>query len=160
KPSIMARLDALKNPSAGPALWSDLLLVRACLGDESLERDPGQALAAALIARSQRRQNWAVLSHLRAQQALRPPRLAAASSVRPGADPGLAYWHPGAIVDAQRHASGAAPAWWVEFDGHIRHITGPQDELLFFDYPLTGRFEFSVDTFVGGWAEGETGYGG
>jgi hypothetical protein len=159
-PRITARLDALKDANAGPALWSDLLLARACLGDESLERDPGQAFTRSLIARSQRRQNWAFLSHLRAQQAVSLARLAGDSSVRPGADPGLAYWHPGAIVDAERHASGAAPAWWVESDGHIRHITGPEDQLLFFDYPLTGRFEFSVDTFIGGWAEGETGYGG
>src|SRR5262249_53439568 len=78
----------------------------------------------------------------------------------PGADPGLALWHPAATVDASLHAAGASRAWWVESDGLIQHVVGPQDQFLLFDYPLTGRFEFSVEAFIGGWAEGHLSYGG
>jgi tetratricopeptide (TPR) repeat protein len=162
KPRLKARLekikaDASKNP---PVLWSDFLLARACTNNPALRRDPGLELIRALISQSQKTQNWAFLSHLRRDLAVSEVARAGSQRPVPGDDPGLAYWHPAEIVDANRHAAGGAPNWWVETEGHLRHITGPQDELLLFDFPLTGRFEVSMDAYMGGWSESQAGYGG
>ncbi len=162
KPRLKARLekikaDASKNP---PAIWSDVLLARACTNTPALRRDPGLDLIRALISQSQKTQNWAFLSHLRRDLAVSEVARAGGQGPVPGADPGLALWHPAAVVDATRHSAGGALAWWVEAEGHLRQITGPQDEFLLFDFPLTGRFEFSMDAYMGGWSESQAGYGG
>jgi tetratricopeptide (TPR) repeat protein len=140
-------------------LWSDLLAARAALADPAL-RDLGEAMARALIGQSQRTQNWSFLVHLRRDLADGLVARAGDKATAAGNDPGLVSWHPATIVDANTHAAGAPPGWWVEHDGLIRLVTGTQDQLLLFDYPLTGRFEFSVDAYSGGWAEGHAGYGG
>ncbi len=48
---------------------------------------------------------------------------------------------------------------WTAQDGTLCHLDSEGDGLLF-DYPLTGTFEFTVEGYQGGWAEGHAGYGG
>jgi tetratricopeptide (TPR) repeat protein len=162
RPRLRARLDkikaeASKNP---PVLWADVLLARACANHPALRRDPGVELIRALISQSQKTQNWAVLSHLRRDLAVSEVARAGDQNPVPGAEPGLAFWHPADVVDANRHSAGGTPGWWVEAEGYFKQVTGPQDEFLLFDYPLTGRFELAMDAFFGGWAESQAGYGG
>jgi hypothetical protein len=40
------------------------------------------------------------------------------------------------------------------------HVAGPDTEVLYFDYPLVGDFDFSVDAFDGGWGEANAGFAG
>jgi hypothetical protein len=75
-------------------------------------------------------------------------------------DLGLAHWHPASYVGGGVRRTGTLPAWWVAHEGHISHLFGPDHQFLIYDYPLTGRFEFSVDAYEGGWAEGLLGYAG
>jgi tetratricopeptide (TPR) repeat protein len=164
-PRLGARVDELKkiasdNNNRTPVLWADALVARAALGDAALRDGPGQAMTRALLTQSQRTQNYSFQAHLRRD--LAASLLGGASSRREsgGGDPGLALWHPATLIDAGTHAAGAPSAWWAADEGVIVHVTGPQDQLLMFDYPLTGRFEFSADVYTGGWAEGQVAYGG
>ena len=42
----------------------------------------------------------------------------------------------------------------------IAHLAGLDHDFLLFDYPLTGTFEFSVDGYVGAFAESGISAGG
>ena len=160
KARIRERTAKIKAMTTGPIPWSDQILVRACLNDTELERDPGEAYARALIGLGQKTQSWRLLSHLRRDLGLSIARRAGSEAVRPGGDAGLDVWHPAAVFDADQHAAGAVPAWWVETEGHVQQVTGPEDQQLLLDYPLTGRFTFAADAWVGGWSESSLGYGG
>ena len=160
KARIRERTAKIKAMTTGPIPWSDLIQVRACLNDPELEHDPGEAYARALIGLSQKTQSWWLLSHLRRDLGLSLARRAGSETLRPGGDAGLNLWHPAAVFDADQHAAGAVPAWWVETEGHVQQVTGPEYQQLLLDYPLTGRFTFAADAWVGGWSESSLGYGG
>ncbi len=144
----------------GPQVeWTDYLLARACLSDAHLSA-PGHALADALLSLAQRSRNWSMLIHLRenvAQSRLRSGAKPQASGPR---QPELKHWHPGNYESGAARPSGTLPAWWVAHEGHVAHLLGPDHQFLLYDYPLTGSFEFSVDAYHGGWAEGHMGYAG
>ncbi len=73
---------------------------------------------------------------------------------------GLAHWTGGAFAPASYITGGAVPSWWLAQDGMIQHVCGPDQSYLFLNYPITGTFEFSCEAWLGGWAEGNAGYGG
>ncbi len=75
-------------------------------------------------------------------------------------DVGLAHWTGGAFAPASYITGGSVPAWWLAHDGMIQHVCGPDQSHLFFNAPLTGTFEFSCEAWLGGWGEGNAGYGG
>ncbi len=166
KPKLLARLAELreyagKEQHRGRAiLWSDVLVARACLRDKALWVELGEPMAVALIQQAQRTQNWPFLSDMRYEFEAFQAARTDGEHVQPGSDPGLAYWHPAEVTTADRHAAGSTPSWWAESESHIRQIGGPENQMLLFDFPVTGTFEFSVDAFIGGWAEGQAGYGG
>ncbi len=165
KPRLQARAQVLKtrvdkNQNGQGIPWSDVLLARAALRDRALWKDVGPAMTQSLITLSQRSQTWAHLAHLRRDYAINVARRSSATDAVLASDPGLAHWHAATMPTAEQHALGTPLAWWVESEGHLRHITGPGDQAVLFDLPLTGKFEFSADAFIGGWAEGHVGYGG
>jgi len=74
----------------------------------------------------------------------------------------LKYWVPVSNVTVATSAQGAVPAMWLTLEEHILHLTGSQNDVLFFRYPLTGEFDFTCETQIGG-PEGTDGglvYGG
>jgi tetratricopeptide (TPR) repeat protein len=137
--------------------WPDFLLTRAGLGDARL-RGTGAVFADLLISLAQRGQNWPAIIHLREELA-RSRSAGKAGSFGLG-DSGLAHWHPGDYAAGGVRRNGLLPALWVAHEGHVAHLLGPDQQYLMYDYPLTGAFEFSVDTYHGGWAEGHFGYAG
>lgn len=139
--------------------WSDFLLARACLTDEKLRTD-GQRFSQNLITHAQRTQNWPFLSHGRFMLNAGLVKQRTGSISEAARDPGLALWHPTSHYNAVEHATGTTPSWWVAQDGLVSHLCGPDQDFLYFDYPLGGTFEFSVDAFDGGWAESHMSYGG
>ncbi len=98
-------------------------------------------------------------AHLRRELAEFELRRAGAS-LRSGAAPPLKFWRLGAEDMSSDDAAGAPPPWWVFHDGHLRHVGGPSRDYLVFRYPLSGSFEFSVDSDMGHWGEGNIGYAG
>ena len=74
---------------------------------------------------------------------------------------GLKHWTAGGCRErARTEATGAVPMWWIAQEGLIGHICGSEDSHLYFKYPLTGDFQITCDSWLGGWAENDLGYGG
>lgn len=71
-----------------------------------------------------------------------------------------AFWDPAGYETATEHSAGSAPNLWFAQSGLINHVCGPHDSNLFFRYPLTGDFEFSVNAQDGAHGEGNLSYGG
>jgi tetratricopeptide (TPR) repeat protein len=141
-----------------PIEWSNYLLARTCATEPNL-RDIGEQMLKDLIVHSQRVQDHLFMTHLRHD--LATSTVARAGSQTPAsADPGLALWHVAAQQNAGMRQAGSVPAWWVAHEGLLKHIAGPSQDFLYFDYPLTGEFEFTIENFIGGWGEGGVGYGG
>jgi tetratricopeptide (TPR) repeat protein len=138
--------------------WTDYLLTRAGLSDVRLA-GTSEAFADALISLAQRSQNQPALVHVREDLAHSRSRRSAKSQ-DVSRDPGLAHWHPAGYVSSGARLNSGLPAWWIAHEGHVAHLLGPDHQLLIHDYPLTGTFEFSVDAYRGGWAEGHLSYGG
>ncbi|WP_166831234.1 DUF1583 domain-containing protein [Thalassoroseus pseudoceratinae] len=62
----------------------------------------------------------------------------------------LKYWVPVSGATAVTNAFGGAPSVWLTHEEHIMHLAGTGSDVLFFKYPLTGRFEFTCETQEGG----------
>lgn len=75
-------------------------------------------------------------------------------------NPGLKHWAASSTVAARTEANGAVPMWWIAHEGMVTHLCGPDQDHLYFKYPLAGTFELSCEGWFGGWAEGNTGFGG
>ncbi|MBX9584321.1 MAG: DUF1583 domain-containing protein, partial [Gemmataceae bacterium] len=66
---------------------------------------------------------------------------------------------PAALPARWRHPATPGARWFAQ-DGYLAGGASTGDALLLFDTPVAGTFEFSVDVFQGGWAEGHAGYAG
>jgi hypothetical protein len=62
----------------------------------------------------------------------------------PTADPQLKLWQPGGYYFNGGSQAGTWPAWWVEHDGVILSVSGPEVKTLQFACPLTGSFEVTA----------------
>ncbi len=72
----------------------------------------------------------------------------------------IALWSPGSHKIAALNFGGTSHPVWISQNEHLSHIAGPQIDHLFFNYPLTGDFEFSVDSLNDRWSEGHVSYNG
>ncbi len=137
--------------------WSAYTVARAWMRSDSL-RDQGERLAELLADFARSADQRPLLSHLacdRAQCRLRRCGGVLAS----GADPTLTLWHPGGYYFSRGSQVGTWPGWWIERNGMLVHWSGPEISPLYFDYPLAGTFEFSVDGYFGPSAEAAIQYG-
>ncbi len=135
--------------------WPDYLVYRACLRSPqfaSLYRHKTNAFLSPLRERGKMQTLARLYVDLALSTSGRQDR-----SIRPGDDPQLAHWFPATTREC---VTEAGDPWWVIQEGHIAHLTGPGSDLLYFAYPLTGEFEFTVDAFGGAWAETDVGYNG
>ena len=76
-----------------------------------------------------------------------------------GAIPGLALWHPGGYYFTSGSQAGTWPGWWVESNGVVAHIPVRKSRPLYFECPLAGEFELSLDAYCGTGAEAAVQYG-
>jgi hypothetical protein len=154
---VQARLQGLR-----PVLdWPDYLVVRACLEDAGLA-ERGEALARQLLPEAQTipKSHRDFLSQLRSDLAAsRVARSASGPDLKRHA-PGLAHWHQTERARGHAYQTGTVPAWWVAHDGRVAHLGGIGAEYLFYDYPLAGRFTFSVEGYEAAWFESHLCYGG
>ncbi len=161
---LKTRAEALKttvNPEEirPEVSWADLLIARAGLRNRDLPEDLGREFATLVLTRAVTLEG-AIATRLRYDLARRQAERAGASAVLDHPEPGLAYWHTASVSSAHQYAQGPPPQWWVESERHIKHLTGSGDQMLLFDVPLGGTFEFSVDAWQDTWAAGGVGYGG
>ncbi len=81
-------------------------------------------------------------------------RVTAGSRSDPNAP--FAHW----IAASSSETAAIQPAWWTSHEGQIVHVSGSGNDTLYFRYPVTGTFKFSVDCFENHYAECDAGYGG
>ena len=149
-PPVDTISDRLQTEMTAPGqvrtkFWPAYLMARAWMRDDAYGGS-GDRLAELLMANTQDALQRPLLSHLMRDRAVYRVRRSGGNLVA-GADPGLSLWHPGGYYFASGSQAGVWPAWWVERDGLIVHVTGPEVSPLYFDYPLSGSFEFSVDGY-------------
>ena len=65
-------------------------------------------------------------------------------------DQAFQYWDPVTGGSAKHRDQGAPPAMWLTHEGHLLHAAGGIEDTFFFRYPLTGEFDFVVETQGGG----------
>jgi hypothetical protein len=148
-----------ENRERKPVEWSDYLVARACITDPQLARMGGR-MVQELLFQAQQTQNHQFLTHLRRDVANAAVLREGGAPLTAGQDPGLALWHPASHVSPGTYQLGAVPSWWLGHDGQLAHVTGPEQDFLYFAYPLTGTFEFSVEAYVGSWSEAVAAYNG
>jgi hypothetical protein len=66
------------------------------------------------------------------------------------ADSDLALWLPSSTKRHWPQPQGSVRPIWLSDQEHIMHAFGPRNDYLLFKYPLTGDFEFSCETQIGG----------
>jgi tetratricopeptide (TPR) repeat protein len=71
--------------------------------------------------------------------------------------PTLRLWHSSDPL--QMMPNDRPPAWWTAIDGKVSRISGPALNQLRFKYPLTGTFEFSMESNSNSFSDLELGYG-
>ncbi len=113
----------------------------ACLTQPPLQRLGEQAVKV-LITHAQRVQDQQFLSHLRRD-------LAAVRDAELPPEPSIRSWQPATKQTSAGHESGSPLAWWSAYQGHVCHVTGPEQEYLYFNCPLTGTFEITGDAYCG-----------
>ncbi len=140
-----------------PRPWSAHMIARAWLRSATF-RSQGKQLAGLL-------QDYAVSARKRSllsciQRDLATCRVQeCGGTLTPGTDPGLALWHSGGYYFASGSPVGTWPAWWVADKGTIVQLSGPEVDPLYFDYPLSGTFELSVDAYCNVAAEAAVEFG-
>lgn len=80
----------------------------------------------------------------------------------PFTDSKLALWLSSSTKRAWPSPQGSVRPAWLSHQDHIMHAFGPRNDYLLFKYPLTGSFEFSCETQIGGsgGTDGCVAYGG
>jgi hypothetical protein len=136
-------------------VMSDAVLAAACLQRDWLQ-PIGESILAKLIANTYESDKWINRPHEYRSPVIRPVlRRAWAMAVgkRNGEasfelpkDGGLRHW----ISAGRGIASASTRNTWFSHEDHVMHLAGSGDDLLFFKYPLTGDYEFTVETQTGG----------
>lgn len=137
--------------------WPSFAVARAWMRDEAFRRQ-GEDLAELLAVHVSGAQQRSFVSHLHRDIALSCVRRNG-GTLLPGADPGLSLWTPAGYYFTSGNQAGTAPGWWVEHDGTVVHLTGPEVSLLYFRCPLAGEFELSIDAYCSVDAEAALQYG-
>ena len=153
---------ALSRVADRPAIHSSqTALAAAALNHESL-----QPLSVAVLEEQIRRANALgaprLLAFLRLAHAVAVQTQVGRSGPEFLEENRLKYWIPVSNPTAATSASGAIPAMWLTHEEHILHLTGSNNDVLFYRYPLTGDFDFTCETQAGGpkGTDGGLAYGG
>jgi hypothetical protein len=148
-------LRGAANPTVG---WADYLVARAAAEDPKLA-PLAEVMLVTLVDQAKNR-DWTFLPNLRFDLAQAcSARLAPAKKPYPR-ELGLPLWHATSRSRGGVNETGTSLPWWVAQDGYVAHLAGPGTGLLYFDYPLTGTFEFSVDGYLAPYAQSQFCYGG
>ncbi|MEJ7636420.1 MAG: DUF1583 domain-containing protein [Singulisphaera sp.] len=152
-PVTTAPVSNPRKPMTFP--WADYLLVRTVLRQGGPElRGSGLRLAEQLIKRANVTSQEALLPWLRSDIAIATAAREGSKLVPTQTDGGLDSWHPASYRKPYSLGESSAASWWVASRGFVSHLGGPDQDLLLFDPPLAGSFEFTVDSYGGPSAQG------
>jgi hypothetical protein len=123
--------------------WPAYMAARAWMRSRTY-RDKGARLAELLTDYARETHQQALLGHVLRDRAV--CRVTGCGGTLAAIDgPELVLWHPTGCYFGQGSQMGTWPSWWVEHKGVIAHLSGPEVSTLYFDYPLAGTFELTVD---------------
>ena len=146
-------------PARLPLRREDWLLARACRELPDLQ-DLGEEYLNLLIQHAQQFDYIYWLPTIYHDLYRSRSRRGATAGATPARDPGLQFWHPVSHEAADRRAHGEVTPWWMLHEDLLGFLGGREFDLLYFDYPLTGDFEFTFESLDGRWEEGNACYGG
>ena len=153
-----ARNAVAKRQRAGaaaePLVFSETDFQLACAAISDAKApviNAGRRLLEALAERAKKAGSRPGLARVRAELAAAVARKEAAPAALDGAN--LAWWHAANAGFGYQAAGGWSPNYWTAQEGLVAHLAGSDADLLLFDYPLAGTYEFSVDAYEGPWAE-------
>jgi tetratricopeptide (TPR) repeat protein len=140
------------------ASWAEYLVVRECLLRPEL-RDLGEKTLKLWIDGDT--QDRAGVPGETLQQNLTAITIARGlpKNELPSIAPDLQWWSGWAGSASRSGKPADAPLWAVQ-EGHIVGLSGGLGQNLYFKYPLTGPFEFSVDVLTSPESSGGVGFGG
>lgn len=163
---IRQQIDVFRKRSAAAEVGLEVtprenwLLARACLARGGELQLLGEQHLRQIIERVRQMNliyQLPILYHDLYQSQAR--RAALAGLTNPG-DPGLELWHPASHAAADRRKYGELTPWWVAHDNVLASLGGYDFDLLYFDYPLAGDFDFSMEALDGDWDECSVSYAG
>ena len=149
--------DRLRARYADEQIWENLLVWQAALDSDSV-RDLGQAFSRWIVDENRWAYNVSRITHVYRVMAEDQFRGLSAADRQRALLPELKLWHPATPPGMTNSAS--APMWWSAHEGHLVHVTGHEEDSLFFRYPLAGSFEFSCDIHMYDFSAGQLAYGG
>jgi hypothetical protein len=166
--SVSSQSPAFRNKGPGSGgqkakgfPWPDYLVARGALAARSRDvRELGLRLLEALVEHAQRHHNSGVLARLHHDLAVERARPLLVPAISLEAANGAALWHPASYRSPITTRESAAPSLWIAHQGHAAHISGPEQDMLIFDYPLEGNFEISCEAPCGSWQEAACSYAG
>ncbi len=146
-----ASIDQRSTYTVEPTLpWAELLVARACLDEASLAESAKEFLKKLANPNA----NVADLIRARAIEDLR------AASAKPVMNSVSRGWLPARVDSAySMRQSRIAPRWVVE-NRALVHGGGDGEDLLFFPYPLAGKFQVSFETRADAGLEAGASFGG
>jgi tetratricopeptide (TPR) repeat protein len=139
------------------ARWIDLEILEAVLAAGSYG-EAGHVLGSAVLQENRNTQQFErvpLIARIIADGELRG--LSPADQAKAHL-PNLKLWMPS--TPPAMTPNSHPPSMWTALAGEVSHVSGPNFEHLFFKYPLTGTFEFSMEAHGYSFSEGEVGYGG
>ena len=160
--------DALREYAArigqaegGTVFEDDLAVAAACLTQDGLVA-VGESILKTKLEQTYGAESLRVRPFLRYAHAtaIRKRYGNAADGPLPRSD--LQLWLPSSTTRVWPSPQGSVHPLWLSDKDHILHAFGPRNDYLFFKYPLTGEFEFSCETQLGGagGTDGCVAYGG
>ncbi|MBI2478143.1 MAG: DUF1583 domain-containing protein, partial [Planctomycetia bacterium] len=157
EPIVKTIGDRVKRQTGQPTPdgWGDYLLFRACWRSPQfgeLYANERASLLNALRAIS----NSQTLARLNVEYVRRYAQKQQVT-IGSGRDPQLTHWFPATTRESS--PPGVEPWWGIQED-RIVHLAGAGSDLLYFAYPVTGEFEFTIDAWRDSWSEADAGYGG
>ncbi len=125
--------------------WTDYLLARAAVRAGEPIGGLGLRMTRALVDRAARINDYALSAIMRGDLAEALARRSGATAIQ---RPGLASWQATDMRPGYYLSTGEPAPWWIAHQGHVVHPAGSTTDLLLFDYPLAGSYEFSADAYT------------
>jgi len=142
---VSARAISRTAPIKFP--WSDYLVAHVAIqSSDAAALALGERLTQALAERAQQLKDWGVLARLRCDLAEAAARRAGSTLAVAAAQP--AHWSSADMRPGYDASNFGISTYWIAHQGVVAHPSGSTTDLLLFDYPLTGTYEFSALAYV------------
>ncbi|WP_254508225.1 DUF1583 domain-containing protein [Anatilimnocola floriformis] len=149
--------NAARNELIEEERGTEMTIVIAALQQPNF-RAAGAALGQVVLADNRRAGRPVRVAHLYRWLALDSIAASNPAELAQLQTPGLKHWTVGR--PPQFTSNNYPPAWWAAFDQQISHVTGFESDGLYFNYPLTGTFDFTFEAHSYDYSQAEMAFGG